>query len=73
MENFRARVKFFGAVPAGSLTAGDMKGLIGEAWTETGAFWHRILRPKHFQAGALAEYGYARRKRRYLEIGRAHV
>lgn len=71
MDNFRAKLKFFGAVPMGSLTSADMKLLIGEAWTQTGEFWHRTLRPRHFQADALSEYGYARRKRRYLARKRA--
>ena len=62
MEEFKARIKYFGAVPGKSLTAAQMKSMILEAWTLVGDDWHRRLRPKHFTNAGAREYGYQPRK-----------
>lgn len=50
-----------------SLTATDMKVLIGQAWQKVGALWHQAMRPKHFTASGASEYEYGQRKRKYAE------
>jgi len=62
MEDFEAKITYFGAVPGKSLTAAQMKAMILEAWTIVGERWHRELRPKHFTTAGAREYGYSPRK-----------
>ncbi len=62
MEDFKAKITYFGAVPGKSLSAAQMKELILESWTLVGEDWHRRLRPKHFTTAGAREYGYKPRK-----------
>jgi len=62
MEDFKARIKYFGAVPGAAFSAAQMKSLILEAWGIVGEDWHRRLRPKHFTNAGAREYGYQPRK-----------
>jgi len=62
MDDFRGRIKYFGAVPGRSLTAADMKVLISQAWIGVGELWHSEMRPKHFTVAGAAEYGYLPRQ-----------
>ena len=40
---------------------------IKHAYINTLLHWHEHMRPKHFQEGAAAEYGYSRRNPEYVE------
>lgn len=62
MDDFRGRIRYYGAVPMRSLTAADMRVMISQAWTGVGVLWHRQMRPKHFTTAGAAEYDYEPRK-----------
>lgn len=34
-------------------------------WAAAGAFWHRVILPRHFTHRGARQYGYAKRSRRY--------
>jgi hypothetical protein len=61
VENFRGKIRYFGAVPMASLSRADMKAIIQSAWVKVGELWHREMRPKHFTQAGAREYDYAPR------------
>jgi hypothetical protein len=48
-----------------AVTTRWFRGLIKNAYEVTLDFWHKKIRPKHFQVSAMGEYGYAPRKPSY--------
>lgn len=52
-----------GPTPRGMRRA--LNRLMKESWEQTGIYWHRTLRPKHFTPSGAAEYGYRSRTTRY--------